>query len=37
VMGEVRCEPGRNDKAPLEAVHCSRAIQKPSAVGGFVY
>jgi len=37
VMGEVRCEPGRNDKAPLEAVHCSRAIQKPSAVRGFVY
>lgn len=37
VIGETRYEPGRKDKAPLVAVQCSRAIQKPRAVGGLVY
>jgi hypothetical protein len=33
----VRWEPGRKDRAPFFRVHFSRAIQKPSAVGGDVY
>ena len=36
-MGAVRWEPGRKDSAPFSAVHCSKAIQNPSAVGGEVY
>lgn len=37
VMGVVRCEPGRKERAPFSAVHRSRGIQKPSADGGLVY
>ncbi len=37
VIDAVRCEPGKNDKAPLCGVHLSNAIQKPTAEGGFVY
>jgi hypothetical protein len=37
VKGVVRCEPGRKDTAPFNAVHLSSAIQNPSAVGGEVY
>jgi hypothetical protein len=37
VIGVVKWEPGRNDSAPFDAVHVSRASQKPRAVGGFVY
>lgn len=37
VIGLVRWEPGRKDKAPFSGVHFSKAIQKPRAVGGFVY
>jgi len=37
VIGVVRCEPGRNERAPLLAVHFSKAIQNPRADGGSVY
>ena len=37
VIGDVKCDPGRNDSAPLDAVHFSSAIQKPKAEGGSVY
>ena len=37
VMGDVRCEPGRKDRAPFWGVQRSRAIQKPVADGGSVY
>jgi hypothetical protein len=37
VMGAVRWEPGRKERAPFSFVHCSNASQKPSAVGGEVY
>ncbi len=36
-MGVVRCDPGRNERAPLLAVHFSSAIQNPRAEGGSVY
>lgn len=37
VSGTVRWDPGRKERAPLCWVHCSRAIQKPSADRGLVY
>lgn len=37
VMGTVRWDPGRNERAPLWGVHASSAIQKPRALGGSVY
>jgi len=37
VIGVVRCEPGKNERAPLVAVHFSSAIQNPRADGGLVY
>lgn len=37
VIGVVRCDPGRNESAPLNGVHLSNGIQNPRAVGGEVY
>ena len=37
VMGVVKCDPGRNERAPFSAVHFSRGIQNPRADGGSVY
>src|SRR5712691_10317050 len=37
VMGAIKWEPGRKDRAPFSRVHFSNAIQNPSAVGGEVY
>jgi hypothetical protein len=36
-IGVVMWEPGRKDIAPLSSVQGSKAIQKPSALGGSVY
>ena len=37
VMGVVKCDPGRKERAPFSAVHFSRGIQNPRADGGSVY
>ena len=37
VIGVVKCDPGRNERAPLSEVHFSRGIQNPRADGGSVY
>lgn len=37
VMGVFRWDPGKKDRAPLAAVHFSKAIQNPRADGGSVY
>jgi len=37
VMGVVKCDPGRKERAPFSVVHFSRGIQKPRADGGSVY
>lgn len=37
VIGVVRCDPGKKERAPLDAVHFSSAIQNPRADGGLVY
>lgn len=37
VIDVVRCDPGRNESAPLDVVHLSNGIQNPRAVGGDVY
>jgi len=37
VIGVVKCDPGRNERAPFSAVHFSRGIQNPRADGGSVY
>ena len=37
VIGVVKCDPGRNERAPFSAVHFSRGIQNPRADGGLVY
>lgn len=36
-MGVVKCDPGKNERAPFSAVHFSRGIQNPRADGGSVY
>ena len=37
VIGAVRWEPGRKERAPFSGVHFSSGIQKPTADGGLVY
>ena len=37
VIEVVRCDPGKKERAPLDAVHFSSAIQNPRADGGLVY
>jgi len=37
VIGDVKCDLGRNERAPFSEVHFSRGIQKPRADGGSVY
>lgn len=37
VIRVVKCDPGRNERAPFSAVHFSRGIQNPRADGGSVY